>query len=136
MPLFQFAVSRSPRVYFEVWQLILEFYSPFWKQMVQLFSFCPWTAFTSNIFVALNKSEFCKPSNENVSSLLVGRHQEVTMYTIGTCCTSYLTVGGTGWNETSFIPTSPSDSQLRSTTRTSCCIIAAYIHCYLLMMGN
>ena len=48
------------------------------------------------------------------------------MYTvIGTCCAFQLTVSWSGWDGT------PSDSQLKSTTRTICCIYTVY----LLMMG-
>ena len=60
----------------------------------------------------------------HVSGIFVAHHHEVyCIYTtIDTCCAFQLTVCRPGWYGTSSIPTRPTDSQLKSTTRTNCCI--------------
>jgi len=65
----------------------------------------------------------------HVLGIFVAHHQEVyciyTRTTIGTCSSFQLTVCWPGWDGT------PIDSQLKSTTRTNCCICTVH----LLMMG-
>jgi len=58
----------------------------------------------------------------HVSGIFVAHHQEVyCIYTtIGVCCAFQLNVW---WNS---IPTRPTDSQPKSTTRTICCICIVY----------
>jgi hypothetical protein len=75
----------------------------------------------------------------HVSGIFMAHHQEVyyIYMTTGTCCAYQLNVCWPGWDGTS-IPTRPTDSQLKSTTLTNCCVcvcVCIYIYTvYLLMM--